>query len=150
MKNKIIKYGGIMGVVGFMIVLSVAIYMFNKPKRNIAKTKAEYALTATQLVTEFMQNEQAANSKYLSAAYGKVIQISGIIGEINLTGDTILNLSLKEPEMKSGSVNCSMQRTELNKIKLLKIGDKVTVKGECTGYLDITNEVSVIKCLLEE
>ncbi|HJV79066.1 MAG TPA: hypothetical protein VJ602_11845 [Paludibacter sp.] len=150
MKNKIIKYGGIIGVVGFMIVLSVAIYMFNKPKRNIAKTKAEYALTATQLITEFIQNEPAANSKYLSAAYGKVIQVSGIIGEINLTGDTILNLSLKEPGMKSGSVNCSMQRTELNKIKLLKIGDKVTVKGECTGYLNITNEVSVVKCLLEE
>ncbi len=150
MKNKIIKYGGIIVVIGFMIAISLAVYMFNKPKRNIAKTKVEYTLTATQLITEFIQDEQAANSKYLSAAYGKVIQVSGIIGEINITGDTIINLSLKEPKMKSGSINCSMQNTELNKIKLLKIGDKVTVKGECTGYLNITNEVSVVKCLLEE
>jgi len=135
---------------GLLAGITVAVYVFNKPKRDIAKTAAEYSLTATQLMTEFTKDEQAANAKYLSAAYGKVISVSGTIGEIDQAGDTSLNILLKEPTMGSGSINCSMQKSEIPKAKSLKVGDNVAVKGECTGYLDIINEVSLVKCLLEE
>ena len=150
MKSKIIKYGIMIVAFGLVAGLIVAVYLFNKPKRDIAKTTAEYSLTATQLLTEFTQNEQAANAKYLSSAYGKVIRVSGTIGEIDQAGDTVLNILLKEPTTGSGSINCSMAISEIPKAKSLKMGDKVAVKGECTGYLNITNEVSMVKCLLEE
>lgn len=149
--NKTIKKCGIILVSAcFLTGVGLGIYQFNKPKRNIAKTKAEYSVTVAQLLTEFIRNEQAANAKYLSAAYGKVIQVSGIVGEIDQKGDTVLNLSLKEPATNAGRVNCSMEKKEITKAKALKMGDKVVVKGECTGYLDITNEVSMVNCLLEE
>lgn len=150
MKNKIVLYGIIIVAFGLLAGVSVAVYVFNKPKRDVAKTAAEYTLTATQLMTEFTQDEQAANAKYLSAAYGKVISVSGTIGEINLAGDTTLNILLKEPTMGPGSINCSMQKSEIPKARSLKVGDKVAVKGECAGYLDIINEVSMVKCLIEE
>ena len=150
MKNRIVKYGILLVGLCLLVGISVAVYMFNKPKRNIAKTKAEYSLSATQLLTEFTQNEQTANAKYLSAAYGKVIQVTGVIGEIDQKGDTACNLSLKEPAMHSGSINCSIEKTEIPNVKSLKVGDKIAVKGECTGYLDITNEVSMVNCLVEQ
>lgn len=150
MKSKIMRYGIIIVAFGLLAGISVAVYVFNKPERDVAKTAAEYTLTATQLMMEFTQDEQAANAKYLSAAYGKVISVSGTIGEINLAGDTTVNILLKEPTMGTGSINCSMQKSEIPKAKSLKVGDKVAVKGECTGYLDIINEVSMVKCLLEE
>ena len=150
MKNQTLKYGVVLVALGLIIGISIAIYLFNKPKRDIAKAKVEYSITAAQLVTEFTQNEHGANAKYLSAAYGKVIQITGIVKEINLTGDSLLNLSLRDSTACPGSVNCSMEKPELSKAMFLRVGDKVTIKGECTGYMDITNEVTLIKCSLKQ
>jgi hypothetical protein len=123
--------------------------MFNKPKRDISKTKPEYTVTADQLLTEFTKNEQSANKKYLSESGGKVIQVSGIIAEIEQKGDTTLTISLKGLS-DSQRINCSMENTGIPKAKSLKAGDKVSIKGECTGYLDITNEVSMVNCVYEK
>lgn len=150
MKSKIVLYGIIIVAFGLLAGISVVVYVFNKPKRDVAKTAAEYTLTASQLMAEFTQNEQAANAKYLSAESGKVISISGTISEITQAGDTILNILIKEPDMGPGSINCSIDKSEIPKAKLLKTGEKVTIKGECAGYLDIINEVSLVKCVLEK
>lgn len=150
MNKKIIKYGIVIVCIGGLVGLGILSYMLFKPKRNIAATKAEYVLSATQLLTEFTQNEKTANAKYLSMAYGKVILVSGTLAEITEKGDTTLTLSLREPANKEGGISCSMDKTEIAKAKLLKVGDKILVKGECTGYMDITNEVLMVKCLLEK
>lgn len=150
MKNKIALYGIIIVAFGLLAGIGVVVYVFNKPKQDVAKTATEYSLTAAQLMTEFTQDEKAANAKYLSAAYGRVISVSGTIGEIDQKGDSILNILLKDPVMGPGSINCSMQKSEIPKAKSLKAGDKVAIKGECAGYLDIINEVSLVKCLVEE
>lgn len=149
MKNKIVKYGIFIVLIGLLAGISVAVYMFNKPKRNIASAKPEYSVSADQLLTEFTRNEQAANAKYLSEASGKVIQVSGIIAEIEHKGDTTLNISLKG-HANTSSINCSMEKAEIHRAVSLKVGDKVAIKGECTGYLDITNEVQMVKCILEK
>lgn len=149
MKNRILKYGIWLILIGFVVGMSIAIYMFNKPKRNIAKTKPEYIVSADQLLTEYSKNEQAANAKYLSESGGKVIQVSGIIAEIDQQGDTALNISLKG-QSDSKRINCSMEKTNIPGATSLKAGEKVAIKGECTGYLDITNEVSMVKCIYEK
>jgi hypothetical protein len=149
MKNKILTYGIWVVLIGLLAGICIAIYMFNKPKRDISNTKPEYTVSAEQLLTEFTKNEQAANAKYLSASGGKVIQVSGIIAEIEQKGDTTLNISLKGPS-DSQRINCSMEKTEIQEAKSLKIGNKVSMKGECTGYLDITSEVSMVNCVYEK
>lgn len=149
MKNKLIKY--VIGVVlvGLLAGMGTALYLFNKPKRDIAKTKPEYALSAAQLLSEFIKNEQTANAKYLSAVGGKVIQVSGIVGEIEQKGDTTLNILLNG-SVNSGHINCSMEKAGIPMAKSIKVGENVVIKGECTGYLDITNEVSMINCIPEK
>src|ERR1035437_300852 len=135
MKNKILKYGIWVVLIGLLAGICIAIYMFNKPKRDISNTKPEYTVTAEQLLTEFTKNEQAANAKYLSESGGKVIQVSGIVAEIDQKGDTTLTISLKGLS-DSQRINCSMEKTGIPEAKSLKVGDKVSIKGECTGYLD--------------
>ena len=149
MKNKILTYGIWVVLIGLLAGICIAIYMFNKPKRDISNTKPEYTVTAEQLLTEFTKNEQSANAKYLSESGGKVIQVSGIVAEINQQGDTTLNISLKGLS-DSQRINCSMEKTGIPEAKSLKAGDKVSIKGECTGYLDITNEVSMVNCIYEK
>jgi len=148
MNKKIIKYGIVIICLGGLIGMGALSYMLFKPKRNIANTKAEYSISASQLLTEFTQNEPAANAKYLSMAFGKVIQVSGILAQKTEVGDTTLTLSLRVPDTKDGGISCSMDKNEIAKGRLLKVGDSISVKGECTGYIDITNEVQMIKCLV--
>jgi len=149
MKTRILTYGIWVVLIGLLAGICIAIYMFNKPKRDISNTKPEYTVTAEQLLTEFTKNEQAANSKYLSESGGKVIQVSGLIAEIEQKGDTTLTISLKGLS-DSQRINCSMEKTGIPEAKSLKAGDKVSIKGECTGYLDITNEVSMVNCIYEK
>lgn len=148
MNKKIIKYGIVIICLGGLIGMGALSYMLFKPKRNIANIKPEYTISATQLLTEFTKDEPAANAKYLSTAYGKVIQVSGILAEKTEIGDTTLTLSLRETDMKEGGIHCSMEKIEIPKGRLLKVGDSISVKGECTGYIDITNEVLMVKCLV--
>ncbi|HLP04414.1 MAG TPA: hypothetical protein VK152_03195 [Paludibacter sp.] len=150
MKTKTIKYGLIIMAFGVLAGISIVLYIFNKPKLNIATAKADYSLTATELIIAFTENEEAANAKYLSPTHGKIIRVAGIISEIGLHNDGTLNILLKEPAMGPGSINCSMGSTETPKAKALKPGDKISIKGECTGYLDITNEVLMIKCVFDK
>jgi len=149
MKTRILTYGIWVVLIGLLAGICIAIYMFNKPKRDISNTKPEYTVTAEQLLTEFTKNEQAANAKYLSASGGKVILVSGIIAEIVHKGDTTLNISLKGLS-DSQRINCSMGKTGIPGARSLKAGNKVAMKGVCTGYLDITNEVSMVNCIYEK
>ena len=52
-------------VIGLISAFSAIYYVFNMPRRNIAKENASYTLTAQQLMSEFKKDESAANAKYL-------------------------------------------------------------------------------------
>lgn len=147
MNKKVVKIGFISLGSLILIAIGIAFYMYNKPHQNIAKSEAEYKVTATQLYRDFSTNETKANQKYLSAASGKVIQVSGIIGQIINDTHGGLTLVLKDPAMGDGGINCSIGSRDIDKAKTLKIGNIVTLKGECTGYLDITGEVTLVKCV---
>jgi exonuclease VII large subunit len=149
MKKNWIKYGLIIGVVGIVALIIVATYMFNKPQRNIANEKAEFTISAAQLYNDFATNEQTANTKYLSEANGKVLQIEGIISEMVDGQDGNLVITLKDASMEGG-ISCTLVKDETAKAKKFKTGDKIVLKGECTGYIEITSEVDLIKCVVIE
>jgi hypothetical protein len=150
MKKRTLRIG--LGIVlfGLLTASIVVIYMFNKPHMDIASEKAEFSLSAAQLYQEFKTDENTANKKYLSGANGKVIQISGIVSE-KITGDKgELTLSLKEQAMAEGAISCSMDSTNIAKANTFKVGDKIILKGQCTGYIELTSEVSMNKCVVIE
>jgi hypothetical protein len=150
MNNKILKFTLFAAGVVVVLGLCIAIYMFYKPQRNIANEKASFILTAGELYKEFSTNETQANQKYLSDKNGKIIQISGTVSEIIARADTAVSITIKDDDMRVGDILCSVGKTDISKAAKFKTGDKIVVKGECTGYMDLTNEVSLSKCVIIE
>jgi hypothetical protein len=150
MKKRTIRIGLSIMLIGLLIAAIVVIYMFNKPHLDIATEKSEFSLSAAQLYNEFKTNESSANKKYLDKANGRVIQVSGIVSEINKGEHGGLTLSINEQSMKEGGISCSMDSTYIERASKLKVGDKVVLKGECTGYIELTSEVDLNKCVIIE
>ncbi|NDP20161.1 MAG: hypothetical protein GZ091_03650 [Paludibacter sp.] len=148
MKNNLVKYVLIAFSFCFVIGIGIGTYLFNKPAMNVAEEQPVYTVTAAQIYNEFSMNETQANHKYLSDKNGKIIQISGTVSEIIAQGDTALTISLKDSEMTEGGILCSMSKNEIADASSFKIGDKIVLKGECTGYMDLTSEVSFSKCVV--
>lgn len=116
------------GFVGYRI--------YTKPHRNVEHTKS-LAVAAIKLVTAYEANEPVANSQYLD----KVLEVEGEIIEIvkNQKGETVI--VLKGTEL--GTVRCTVEGTHPTGIVT---GEKVVLKGICTGYL---TDVILIRCILQ-
>jgi len=113
-----------------------AITEYNRGPRDLSEEAADISLSATILLSEFETDETAANKAYLD----KVIQVSGTILELNKEGANSLSLDAGNP---MSSVICELGENEI--FGGVKIGDKVSVKGQCTGYLmDVVLVKSVI------
>jgi hypothetical protein len=148
MKRLILKYVFFAAGIAVIAGLSVAIYMFFKPQRNIAVEKPAYTITSGELYKEFSTNETVANQKYLSNENGKIIQISGVVSEVIAQADTAVSITIKDSTMAVGDILCSVGKNDLAKAAKFKVGDKIVLKGECTGYVNLTNEVSLSKCVI--
>jgi len=128
-KNKILKITLIIIGLGLIIAGSVSFYLFNKPARNVQNTNTDFSLSASQIVTEYLTDAQAANDKYLDKeGNSKVLEISGTIAEITEDFNHQKVILLKSDADKAG-VSCTFtSETNLHTTNL-KLGDAVTIKG---------------------
>ena len=55
-KKKILKIGAILLISGLLIGGGTVLYMFNMPHRNVQNASPDFSLTASQLVTEYLEN----------------------------------------------------------------------------------------------
>ncbi len=120
-----------------LIVLCIAgggiayYYTFHKPHKNTFNLKAEYSLSAPELYSEYENDEDNANKKYL----GKILQVKGKIVNIKKF-DSNYEISLKD-EMEG--ITCLVdsnyavqQKKELDNLKPEQL---ISIKGQCNGYL---------------
>jgi DNA/RNA endonuclease YhcR with UshA esterase domain len=115
----------ILGIAGAFIAYT----MYNKPHVDVAETSADVSISANKILQDFSSDETTANAKYLD----KIIQVKGEISSIK-TENEIGVISLKTNN-DFGSVNCHLSAASTKKITTLKMGQTITVKGICTGYL---------------
>jgi hypothetical protein len=118
--------------------VAVYFYTFKKPARTAASEEAVFAVSAKDLATEFESDENAANTKYLN----KVIKVHGTVVSIS-ESETETSVTLKEVDSSAG-VTCSFEKESFDKSKL-KPGQKVFIKGICSGFL---MDVVLNKCAL--
>ena len=124
-----------------IISLTVTLYYYNKPHVDVKKSDAAYKLTAQHLIKEYQENETNTNEKYSE----KVIQIEGDVYEVTtLKGNSVVTLN--DPNSES-SIICHMQAAHNKAALALKKGQKITIKGFCTGYL---LDVIMVRCILVE
>jgi hypothetical protein len=132
-------------ILGFLIIailgLFGSLYYYNKPHVNVENSDAVYRLTAQNLIKEYQENEQNTNEKYTE----QVIQIEGNVYEIStLRGNSVVTLN--DPDSQS-SIICHMQAEDNKRALRLKKGQRIVIKGVCTGYL---LDVIMVRCILVE
>lgn len=123
-----------------LVILVVAVagyYLYNKPRQSAGNKTAAVTLSATALYKQYEANENTANQKYL----GKVIEVQGSVSAISQqNGLAVLSLITSNP---AGAINCQLFTHD--KISTVKVGDAVTIKGKCTGFL---MDVNLVDCAI--
>lgn len=123
-----------------LAVVSVGVFMYFREPVNIRGEKADFQLEAYQLMAEFRRDEGRASARYVD----RVLEVSGVVSELQTIGNNI-NVLLTTGH-KLSVVNCSFYPEEVNSVRSLHVGDKVIVKGKCTGMLDdvVLNNCSLV------
>lgn len=117
-------------LVGLALLLIGAIsiwYISTKKFSDTAERKPDYHVEAVGFIEEFETNSADANTKYAE----KIIEVSGIVSEVE-AADTTVNLKMQSE--KTGSyIIFAFQKENQAEVRKLKAGEKVKVKGSCSG-----------------
>lgn len=128
----------ILALAAIVIAGIFAFKMYTKKHDDLAGIKADFKISSSSFFQEFSNNEVEANEKYLN----KIIEISGEISKISTDDDSgITQIYLKSDDPMFGVI-CDMNPEE--KIKLVKVGQTVIIKGVCSGYL---MDVALNRCI---
>ncbi len=102
----------------------VGVYQYNRKPQGVENEDAT-DVTAARLTADYLENEKAANEKYLN----KVLLVKGIAQEVTENADSQQVVLLDGNDPLSG-VQCTMQKSQ----QKVTQGDELSVKGKCTGY----------------
>jgi hypothetical protein len=115
---------------------------YNRRPADLTELKADFNLGAAELITAFSNDEGAANKSYLN----KNLAVKGVIRSID-KDDKGLNSVLLGTDVDISSVSCQMDSVHNADAGRLKVGEEVTMKGVCTGYL---TDVILVRCVIEK
>lgn len=114
---------------------------YNKPVATLHEVKPELEVEAEQIFADFAENEESANQKYL----GKVIRISGNVLDVNINTSEYSTVYLDANDVM-GSLSCQLEKGEETKAEKLNAGQKIAIKGKCTGF---AMDVVLTQCIIE-
>lgn len=119
-----------LGVVLLIAVvgIGIALYYYNLKPRDLQKAKPDFVISASDLQGEFEKDETGSSARYIN----KIIEITGEVSKFE--------------EVEKGSWNLTIETgNDLSKIictfpafddpGIIVPGRKVTVRGECSGFL---------------
>ena len=130
----------------FLVIIVIAAIggysIWNAPHRDI-KNATALKTTAVMLYSNLTKDSAIMKSKFVN----KVVMVSGEIKQLskNQKGDQVI---LLKTNIADGSVNCTMEE----KNNHVKPGDKISIKGICSGYIggdpeiDLPGDVFLIRC----
>lgn len=113
-----------------LAVLIVAIsvwFVFTVKFNDMKDEKSAYNVNALDLINEFKKNDSIANKKYAE----KIMTISGLITEME-PADSSINIKLGDT-LTGSYVIFAFQPQHLKEVKSVKKGDRITIKGSCSG-----------------
>jgi hypothetical protein len=115
---------------GIVVVIALAAgygwYQYNRTVQGLANVRADFSVNATELIKEFVSNEDAANKKYLN----KILSVNGMLKNVEAAQNTIV---LGDTSDMSG-VRCVLDSTASSTVSSLQKGALITIKGAITGF----------------
>lgn len=129
LKIWLIKFGWILigPVIAFATYKMGEKYVLAETFTHTDQVEAEHTVNATDLIREFAANDTAANNKYRE----KIVVVNGTVTQVDQLGDSTTTIRLAD---STGSyVVFSFEKDQLEKVKNIKTGDAISVKGSCSG-----------------
>ncbi|MEK7224687.1 MAG: hypothetical protein AAB221_03280 [Bacteroidota bacterium] len=127
-------------VIGFNMVSKQAEKkIFAETFSSIENVKADYSLSAGDMLKEFLANDTATNKKYAE----KVLEVSGTVAAVEPAADSTSTIRFED---STGSYAIfSMEKSQIDRVKNIKTGDVVSIKGVCSGsiFSEILGSTSV-------
>ena len=102
---------------------------YNRTNKDLSIAEADVKISAINLISEFEDNDSAANVKYL----GKILELDGNVKKVETDEDGNYTIILGESGNLS-SVRCSMDTIYSKDAARVKEGSSVIIRGACTGY----------------
>ena len=117
--------GPVFAFAGFMFAQK---YLEN-PFDDTANVKADYTISADELIKEFISNDTATNKKYRE----KVLVVNGKASAVDVRNDSTSNV--KFADSTGYFINFPLEKDQFDKIRNTKPGDPVSLKGVCSGSI---------------
>lgn len=102
-------------------------YVATEQFADTADRKPAFSVEANSFLSEFEQDAKSANEKYTE----KIVAVTGIVSEREMA-DTTVNIKMTDSTTGSYLI-FAFQPQHLDDASNLKPGDKVTLKGACSG-----------------
>ena len=118
--------GPVFAFAGFMFVQK---YLEKQTFDDTANVKADFTITAGDLLKEFIANDTATNKKY----FDKMLVVNGNASAVKILADS--TSTIKFADSTGSYAIFSLEKKQFDKIKNIKPGDTVSVKGVCSGSI---------------
>ncbi len=139
----IVKMIGNILLVGLIIGVGFAGWLYNKPHRDIGAEEADYNVSANQLFQAFTKEEEKANKKYLD----NVVKVNGSVKETSTDEKGRVSVVLAVENADMGGVNARFSEDQTEKAKKISKDEQVTIKCRCIGFeSDLFKEVRLDNC----
>jgi len=127
--RKIIRTIAIIGATGLLIGGGTGLYLFYMPHRDVQSAETDYSLTSSQIVFEYLLDNESSNKKYLSAdGDSKILEIAGEVNNISENFNGTKVVLLKSDEDKAG-VSATFTSETSENLEGIVVGQTITVKG---------------------
>jgi hypothetical protein len=124
-------------------VLAIAfgsiLYVFNLKFADAKSEPSLFSVSAPALIEEFTKDADAANQKYVE----KIVTVNGNVTSKEIV-DSIVNIKM-EDNLTGNYIIFAFQDQYMKEAKQIEQGDKVAIKGSCSGgiYSEILESVSI-------
>ncbi|MFN3554583.1 MAG: OB-fold protein [Bacteroidales bacterium] len=127
------KWSIILGALALVGIAAAALYflVYNKPHPDFEKAQPQWVVSAEALFLSFVEDETAAHNRYT----GQVIAIEGELAEVEQLDDlVVISFVFSEGFFGGEGVRCTMLEAHKEKALTLVPGQRVSLKGLCTGF----------------
>ena len=137
------KYKSVLRVA--LVIITVACVYgyeeFNRGLPNLHSIKPAFNVQASDLISQFENDEHQATVQYSD----KAISVRGVIGGIQ-ANDTSATVFLNDGSSMT-SVICQFSKENKNEVTKFRKNDLVTIKGVCSGFL---MDVVMVRCVVDK
>lgn len=131
-------------LIGVLAALYVWFFVYNKPHRDYESATPDHVLPAERLFKDFRLNKAYADSLYT----GMVVQINGNLDKVEFADSILTAIFVFDQGMFGDEgIRCVMLENHWDGLRAAGPGDRIVLKGYCTGYNDtdvIIEKASVV------